>query len=118
MDQAYAFYLRTSRLDLDDYNKEVKEGLHITSMAGTWMSIVEGFGGMRILEDKLSFTPRIPKQWKSYSFKVNFRNRILKVKVTENETTFDLEGTDEMSIRVNGKRVVLTAGQKTYSLVN
>jgi len=73
---------------------------------------------MRILEDKLSFTPRIPKQWKSYSFKVNFRNRILKVKVTENETTFDLEGTDEMSIRVNGKRVVLTAGQKTYSLVN
>lgn len=118
MDQAYAFYLRTSRLDLDDYNKEVKEGLHITSMAGTWMSIVEGFGGMRILEDKLSFTPRIPNQWKSYSFKVNFRNRILKVKVTENETTFDLEGTDEMSIRVNGKRVVLTAGQKTYSLVN
>jgi maltose phosphorylase len=100
-------------LDLDDYNKEVKEGLHITSMAGTWMSIVEGFGGMRILEDKLSFSPRIPKQWKSYSFKVNFRNRILMVRVTENETTFDLEGTDEMSIRVNGKRVVLTAGKKT-----
>ncbi|MBT8253487.1 MAG: glycoside hydrolase family 65 protein, partial [Bacteroidia bacterium] len=33
IDQAYAFYLRTSRLDLDDYNKEVHEGLHITSMA-------------------------------------------------------------------------------------
>jgi maltose phosphorylase len=40
------FYLRTSRLDLDDYNKEVEEGCHITSMAGTWM-IVEGFG-MRV----------------------------------------------------------------------
>src|SRR5690606_20311705 len=48
MDQAYTFYLRTSRLDLDDYNKEVHEGLHITSMAGTWMSVVEGFGGMRV----------------------------------------------------------------------
>jgi maltose phosphorylase len=48
MDQAYDFYLRTSRLDLDDYNKEVHEGLHITSMAGTWMSIVEGFAGMRV----------------------------------------------------------------------
>ena len=48
MEQAYEFYLRTSRLDLDDYNKEVEEGLHITSMAGTWMSIVEGFGGMRV----------------------------------------------------------------------
>ena len=43
MADAYRFYLQTARLDLDDYNKEVHEGLHITSMAGTWMSIVEGF---------------------------------------------------------------------------
>ncbi len=64
MEQAYKFYLRTSRLDLDDYNHEVHEGLHITSMAGTWMSIVEGFGGMRIKNDILSFKPKIPKQWK------------------------------------------------------
>jgi maltose phosphorylase len=35
----HGIYLRTSRLDLDDYNKEVEEGCHITSMAGTWMSI-------------------------------------------------------------------------------
>ena len=108
MEQAYTFYLRTSRLDLDDYNKEVEEGLHITSMAGTWMSIVEGFGGMRVLNDKLSFTPRIPKQWKGYSFKINFRNRILKVSVTHNETNFELEGQEEMSIRLNGERLVIS----------
>ncbi|MEO0527355.1 MAG: glycosyl hydrolase family 65 protein, partial [Bacteroidota bacterium] len=107
MEQAYTFYLRTSRLDLDDYNKEVEEGLHITSMAGTWMSIVEGFGGMRIVDDKLSFTPRIPEQWKAYSFKINFRNRILKVKVTSENTSFELEGKEEMSIRVNGERLVI-----------
>ncbi|RLD23889.1 MAG: glycoside hydrolase family 65 protein, partial [Bacteroidetes bacterium] len=108
MEQAYQFYLRTSRLDLDDYNHEVHEGLHITSMAGTWMSIVEGFGGLRVLEDKLSLTPRIPKQWKSYSFKVNFRNRILRVTVTKEETKFVLEGGEQMSIRLNGNRVELT----------
>jgi len=107
MEQAYKFYLRTSRLDLDDYNKEVEEGLHITSMAGTWMSVVEGFGGLRILEDKLSFTPRIPKGWKSYSFKINFRNRILKVIVTKEETRFKLEGSEQMSIRLNGQRLEL-----------
>lgn len=107
MEQAYSFYLRTSRLDLDDYNKEVKEGLHITSMAGTWMSIVEGFGGMRVQNDKLAFTPRIPKQWKSYSFKINFRHRILKVTVTQEKTDFVLEGKEEMSIRLNGERLVL-----------
>ncbi len=105
MEQAYKFYLRTSRLDLDDYNKEVEEGLHITSMAGTWMSIVEGFGGLRVIDDKLSLTPRIPKQWKSYSFKVNFRNRILQVTVSEKETKFILEGKEQMSIRLNGKRL-------------
>ena len=61
MEQAYTFYLRTSRLDLDDYNHEVEEGLHITSMAGTWMSIVEGFGGMRVKNNTLSFEPKNPK---------------------------------------------------------
>ncbi|MFD2586427.1 glycoside hydrolase family 65 protein [Croceitalea marina] len=111
MDQAYAFYLRTSRLDLDDYNKEVEEGLHITSMAGTWMSVVEGFGGMRVLDDKLHFTPRIPEQWKSYSFKINFRNRIIKVTVSAKESSFELTGKEEMSIRVNGQRVVLIPGK-------
>ena len=111
MEQAYRFYLRTSRLDLDDYNREVEEGLHITSMAGTWMSIVEGFGGMRILDDKLSFTPRIPEQWESYSFKINFRNRIVKVIVQKDKTEFSLDGKEEMSIRVNGNKVVLTPGK-------
>ena len=103
MDQAYTFYLRTSRLDLDDYNKEVEEGLHITSMAGTWMSIVEGFGGLRIKKDTLSFTPKIPEQWKGYTFNVNFRNQILKVKVSKEGTSFNLEGNKELLIYVDDK---------------
>ncbi|MGS2725344.1 glycoside hydrolase family 65 protein [Psychroserpens sp. BH13MA-6] len=108
MEQAYAFYLRTSRLDLDDYNKEVEEGLHITSMAGTWMSIVEGFGGMRIKNNTLSFVPKIPKEWDGYSFKINFRNQILKIKVTKDQTNFALEGTTDLEILVNGKPVTIS----------
>jgi len=108
MEQAYQFYLQTSRLDLDDYNHEVEEGLHITSMAGTWMSIVEGFGGMRIKNDKLSFNPQIPKQWEAYSFKINFRNQILKVNVYQNETTFELEGKHDLEILVNKKKVTIS----------
>ena len=108
MDQAYEFYLRTSRLDLDDYNHEVEEGLHITSMAGTWMSIVEGFGGMRVLNNTLSFLPKIPKEWKSYSFKVNFRKQVITVNVTQNETHFELEGKNEINILVNGELVIVT----------
>ena len=107
MEQAYTFYLRTSRLDLDDYNKEVEEGCHITSMAGTWMSIVEGFGGLRVKNDSLHFEPKIPEQWQGYSFKINFRNQILQVFVNANETKFTLEGTQELTVYVNGKAVLV-----------
>jgi len=107
MEMAYTFYLRTSRLDLDDYNKEVEEGCHITSMAGTWMSIVEGFGGMRVKDDALHFTPRIPKEWNGYSFKINFRNQILKVAVHQNETKFSIDGDKDLTVFVNGTAVLV-----------
>ncbi|GAA4246072.1 glycoside hydrolase family 65 protein [Winogradskyella damuponensis] len=112
MDQAYTFYLRTSRLDLDDYNHEVHEGLHITSMAGTWMSIVEGFGGMRVKNDTLSFEPKIPKQWEAYSFKVNFRHQIITVSVSQNETQFILEGDKDLTIYVDGKEVAISPNNR------
>ncbi len=107
MEMAYTFYLRTSRLDLDDYNKEVEEGCHITSMAGTWMSIVEGFGGMRVKEDALHFAPKIPKEWDGYSFKINFRNQVLKVAVHQNETKFSIDGGKDLTVFVNGNAVVV-----------
>lgn len=110
MEQAYTFYLRTSRLDLDDYNKEVKEGLHITSMAGTWMSIVEGFGGMRVKDNQLHFTPRIPKEWKSYSFKINFRNQIIQIKVSQEGTEFSLVNGNDVNVFLNEKPVTVKPG--------
>lgn len=108
MDMAYTFYLRTSRLDLDDYNKEVEEGCHITSMAGTWMSIVEGFGGMRVKNNQLHFSPKIPKEWKGYSFKINFRNQILKVNVTHSETLFSTDSDTDLTIIVDGKSRIIS----------
>lgn len=115
MEQAYTFYLRTSRLDLDDYNKEVEEGLHITSMAGTWMSIVEGFGGMRVLNNQLHFTPQIPTQWKSYSFKINFRNQIITITVSGKQTNFEVTGDKDLTIQVNDKPLILTPGKSVQA---
>lgn len=82
-ERAYTLYLRTARLDLDDYNREVKDGLHITSMAGAWLAIVEGFGGLRISNDRVCFNPVIPAAWSSYSFIIRYRNNPLKVEVSE-----------------------------------
>ncbi len=100
IDQAYNLYLRTARLDLDDYNKEVHEGLHITSMAGTWMSIVEGFGGMRIQNDMLIFNPSIPKGWKSFSFKIWFRENLIKVDVAHEELIITNEQGPSLDVKV------------------
>jgi maltose phosphorylase len=96
-------------LDLDDYNKEVEEGCHITSMAGTWMSIVEGFGGMRVKDNTLHFAPKIPKEWEGYSVKINFRNQIIKVTVSQSETQIVLEGNTDLKVVVNGKEVLVEA---------
>ena len=100
-EQAYAFYLRTARLDLDDYNAEVEEGLHITSMAGTWMSIVEGFAGLRVIDNKLSFSPKIPKAWKKLSFKINFRNHIYTIRIDQGEFECKVTGSAETTLYIN-----------------
>jgi maltose phosphorylase len=81
MPKAYEMYLRTSRLDLDNYNNDTEDGLHITSMAGTWLSVIKGFGGMRIKDGKLSFDPSIPSDWKSLSFNIHFRQNKISVSI-------------------------------------
>jgi maltose phosphorylase len=105
--KAYEMYLRTARLDLDDYNNDTEDGCHITSMAGTWMSLVKGFGGMRIKDGKLCFNPFIPEQWKSYSFRLEFRGRVIKVKVSKDGAETVLESGDPMEILLKDKVVAL-----------
>ncbi|MEM1121859.1 MAG: glycoside hydrolase family 65 protein [Bacteroidota bacterium] len=85
--KAYEMYLRTSRLDLDDYNNDTDDGLHITSMAGTWLSVVEGIGGMRVKNGQLHFNPFLPKKWKGVGFKIQFRGATIQVKIDKKGTT-------------------------------
>lgn len=107
MDKAYEMYLRTSRLDLDDYNREVHEGLHITSMAGTWMSVVEGFGGMRVRDGKLYFNPKLPKQWQKLSFKINFRNAVLKIELSSESHKIQKISGESVEVIVHGESIKL-----------
>jgi maltose phosphorylase len=116
IEQAYRLYLRTSRLDIDDYNDEVKEGLHITSMAGSWLSIVEGFGGMRIKNDLLSLNPMIPESWTGYSFKIWFSERVLLIRVKKGKVSITLEEGDALELMVTGKKYHLNGTILTVKL--
>jgi len=108
-EKAYEMYLRTARLDLDDYNNDTEDGLHITSMAGTWMSVVKGFAGQRVVGDQLSFKPYIPEQWEGYSFRIGFRGALLKVTVSKQSISIDNVSENALNVLVNGQKVFIGA---------
>jgi maltose phosphorylase len=109
---AYNLYLRTSRLDLDDYNNEVDAGCHITSMAGSWMSVVEGFGGKRVRNNQLVLNPLIPAEWKSYSFKLLFRNVLLSIKVDHKNIEILNESATQIKLIIYGKEHTISENAK------
>lgn len=108
-EKAYELYLRTSRLDLDDYNHEVHEGLHITSMAGTWLSVVQGFGGMRVKNGQLHFSPMLPKNWSGFEFKILFRGNTLNIAVDKQHVTINSLQGKELTLHLFGKDHTLPA---------
>ena len=110
--KAYEMYLRTARLDLDDYNNEVSEGLHITSMAGTWLSIVEGFAGVRVKYNELRLNPILPKNWKSYSFNIVHNNQRVYFKVHKKGVSIANNGNDDLVIYLNKKRQLIPSNNQ------
>ena len=102
-DKAYEFYLRTARLDLDDYNNDTEDGCHITSMAGTWMSVVEGFAGMRVRNNMLVFNPFLPDQWTSFSFNINFREILFNIKIEKGLIFISNQSTVAANVMVHNR---------------
>jgi len=100
-DKAYEMYLRTARLDLDNYNNDTEDGCHITSMAGTWMSIVHGFGGLRYKEGEMFLSPSIPEAWGSYNFKIIDKDSAISVHVTKDNIDISAEAEREIYVKGN-----------------
>jgi maltose phosphorylase len=112
-EKAYEMYLRTARLDLDDYNNDTCDGLHITSMGGTWLAFVIGLGGMRVKNGQLHFNPILPNGWDSYSFRINFRGFHLKVKIAGNKTIITNVSDSEICVQVNNKPAKIGSNSET-----
>lgn len=108
-DKSVEFYERTARLDLDNYNNDTSDGLHITSMTGAWLSIVQGFAGMRVRDDQLRFEPFLPDKWQGYSFRFLFRGRLLSVAVDQNGSHVELLSGEPLTIDLAGEKLTLEA---------
>lgn len=106
-EKAVELYARTARLDLDNYNNDTEDGLHITSMSGGWLSVVHGFAGMRTLDGQLSFKPFTPKNWQGYSFKVNYQGRLLEISVDHQKVSIRLLAGEALKLNLFDEALVL-----------
>ncbi len=106
-EKAYNYFMSTARMDLDDYHGNTKDGIHAANMAGTWMCVVNGFSGMRVYEDGLYFNPYLPENWKGYSFKIAYKDRLIKVEVEKSGTRYKLIKGNTIEIISNGEKIIL-----------
>lgn len=111
-DKAVEMYERAARLDLDNYNNDTEDGLHITAMTGSWLAIVQGFAGMRVRDGQLHLKPFLPKKWDKYSFRLVFRGHVLEVSVDQTGANVQLISGDPLTINLSGEEVTLSKSDK------
>lgn len=102
-EKAVEMYQRTARLDLDNINHDTEDGLHITSMAGSWLSIAQGFAGMRTTCG-LGFAPFLPEAWEGYAFQIHYRERQIRVSVEKGAAKVSLLKGEPLEITMYGQK--------------
>lgn len=111
--KAYQYFIQTVRTDLDDNQRNTKDGLHMANMAGAWLCIVHGFAGMKTTDGTLSFQPILPDDWKGYAFSVRYRGKQLHIQVSQEEICYELEGDAKTQLQIihNHERINLHGGK-------
>ncbi len=80
-EQAYRYFLDTLRVDLDDSHGNAAHGLHLAAMAGSWLALTWGFGGLRVRGGQPALAPQLPAAWRGYRFGLRWRDAQLRVEV-------------------------------------
>ena len=88
LDLAYAYLLEASLMDLRDLEHNTRDGVHVASLAGGWLALVCGFGGMRDHDGVLSFDPALPQAIRSLRFAVRWRGWQVHVAITRDHVTY------------------------------
>ena len=106
---AYRYFMQTARMDLDDVNSNVAHGVHIAAMAGSWVSLVYGFGGLRDDDGRIAFAPRLPRAWSRLQFRILLGTARLQVTVTTHAVTYELLAGDRVEILHFGRPITVSA---------
>ncbi len=110
-EQAFKYFRYAVLMDLADIGGNVRDGVHVASIGGTWMALTYGLAGMRDHGGMLSFDPRLPLQWQGVSFPLTVRGRELEVEITREQVTYRLRQGDDLTIRHQGQEIRLRSGE-------
>ena len=106
-DEAYRYFSQSDRMDLDDYHHNFYAGIHGANMAGTWQAVVNGFAGLRCQDSRLKFSPSLPSEWESYSFKLRYKRALLRIAVSRGQAEFTLEEGEKITFYIGGKEICI-----------
>lgn len=111
-DLAYRYFRHALRVDLDNLHQNSSDGVHIASTGGVWMTLVQGFAGMRDAGRTLRFDPRLPEHWGSLSFKLEWHGSRIEVRLAPREISFTLGRDDDpVTVFVRGEAVEVLPGR-------
>lgn len=106
---AYDYLGEAALMDLRDLEHNTRDGLHLASLAGTWLALVAGLGGMRESRSTLSFAPRLPDGITRLTMNLVFRGRRLRVVKTPSSTSYVLKSGDDLEMHHFDQPFVATA---------
>ncbi|AIF47013.1 beta-phosphoglucomutase [Dyella japonica] len=111
MEKAWHYFQDTLRVDLDDLHGNAAHGLHMAAMAGSWLSLAWGYGGMRVVDGELSLHPQLPGAWRSYRFGISWRGAHLRVDVDANGVRYTVTRGDQVTFRHAGEALRVRNGE-------
>jgi alpha,alpha-trehalose phosphorylase len=110
LELAYDYLGETAFTDLCDLASNTTAGLHVAALAGTWLAVVAGFGGMRDHGQTLSFAPRLPSRLNRIAFGLRYRGRRLRVAIGRDTVRYEVLEGEPLTIRHHGEDVTVAAG--------
>jgi alpha,alpha-trehalose phosphorylase len=109
LDLAYDYFAEAALIDLGDLERNTSDGIHIASVAGTWIAAVAGFGGMRDHGGQLSFSPRLPGALTRLRFRLMFHRSSLLVDVSHEQAVYSLLMGEPLELRHHGEPFTVSA---------
>jgi alpha,alpha-trehalose phosphorylase len=108
LELAYDYMTEAALMDLDDLEHNTRDGVHIASLAGSWIAAVIGFGGVREHSGRLSFRPQLPESLTRMAFNMYYQGRRTKIEVVHGEATYTLIEGEPLEVEHHGERITIT----------